>query len=1343
MLLARDIFAERRNDDSGKSSFLLYKRQAQRAPSAWGGLLRPLLAGFAFCLSASAAYASDTATWVNNVYNPDSWLDPIAWRSEGLISNTPDNVAIFTNQGVQNIYINKSPLGVTIKTIKFLENAKEFTFNVGRAIGTSFEISGDGIVNAGAYAPKFIVDGGEVNEFIHAGLCFTNKASAGNAAISALSNSRICFANNATAGDATLQMNKDSTLDFSDSASAGKAKAVLEGGSAANFTGSATGGQANITAQSGSKINFADNAKAGSAALQMEKDSALNFAGSSSAGSAKIALQSGSAANFSDTADGGQAEISMEDGSALNINGLSNGGMGIGSVNGSGAINLGDKTLSIGGKNKDSNFGGAISGAGGLEKTGSGALSLTKDNDFTGGVAIKGGIVAAQSSKALGSGDVSLANDGRLHFGVSGDYANAIKVGAGASGAISAANGVEAAPKNITVGDGGKLAFGKEGDNNSGGAIAVSGAGSNIDKNTAISVNSGTLKLSDAEAGKMFEAEGSAFNVGAKGKVDVNGFDLNVNKLAGSGSVTTGASGDVMIGAKEGSFSGKISDGAGKIGLRKTGAGALTVSGDQDYSGDTDLQEGELRLNGNLQKSNVSMKEGGALNISGAASGAAIGSLSGSGGAITLGGKKLSVGGNNKDSNFGGKISGGGALETAGSGTFTFNGAGSSIDKNTDILVGSGTLKLGDAEAGKMMDIEGSAFNIDAKGKVDMNGFDLNVNRLTGSGAITTGASGDVMISVKEGNFNGKISDGAGKLGINKTGSGLFVLGGDQDYSGKTQVQEGELRIDGNLKKLDVSVDKNAVLSGSGRIKDLHAKEGSVISAGSNSASGSGGGDNCRLTVEGNSIFDKGSKLEVGPKGLCKNGQVFINGDADIRGGDVATKGFLHPGESFKDVVSASGTLTGGFDSIEPEYTTAFIKPEFEQSAKGVNVLVLRNGVTLDSVGRSGNERKLGGGMETLPLTNDLMIRVLNSTKAQAQEGLKQLSGQVYASTGSAIMQGSGALSGLMNDRMSGGGQASADNGGAGGAAQSFGYPAFGSAAAAPAGKNAKGTILPSGDYALGGRGAVWVRGFSSWQDSKKSGNGTYGHEMDTSGSFVGLDAPAGKWLLGGAVGLGYSAFRNKELPNYGHMRSIYSGLYAGTDYKSFNIRLGGQQNWHNIHTKRAVEFTRFSDYLKSKYHAQMTQIFAQMGRPFDMAKGQIEPFAGLSYNYLHNGKMKERGGDAALSAKSGSYDYFGSILGARGRMQFYDADGRGAAVRAMLGWQHAYGSTVPAVKMSFAESQSFDTQGTPLARDAAAVESGMDFQFNQYAMLGLSYNGQYAKRNISHGVRVNFRQQY
>jgi autotransporter-associated beta strand protein len=90
----------------------------------------------------------------------------------------------------------------------------------------------------------------------------------------------------------------------------------------------------------------------------------------------------------------------------------------IGSLAGaSGAsVALGSGTLSAGGNNTSTVYAGVISGSGGLNKTGAGALTLTGPNAYTGGTTISGGTLQLGNGGATGGIPGNVSDNRTLAF---------------------------------------------------------------------------------------------------------------------------------------------------------------------------------------------------------------------------------------------------------------------------------------------------------------------------------------------------------------------------------------------------------------------------------------------------------------------------------------------------------------------------------------------------------------------------------------------------------------------------------------------------------------------------------------------------------------------------------------------------------------------------------------------------------------------------------------------------------------------------------------------------------------------------------------------------------------
>ena len=103
--------------------------------------------------------------------------------------------------------------------------------------------------------------------------------------------------------------------------------------------------------------------------------------------------------------------VTLSGGGTLNLNGDNQMIASLASSDPTTAVLLGSGYLTVGGTaNASTTFAGAISGAGGLGKIGSGVLTLTGASNYSGGTAINAGILQLGNSAALGAGAVALSS---------------------------------------------------------------------------------------------------------------------------------------------------------------------------------------------------------------------------------------------------------------------------------------------------------------------------------------------------------------------------------------------------------------------------------------------------------------------------------------------------------------------------------------------------------------------------------------------------------------------------------------------------------------------------------------------------------------------------------------------------------------------------------------------------------------------------------------------------------------------------------------------------------------------------------------------------------------------
>jgi outer membrane autotransporter protein len=326
-------------------------------------------------------------------------------------------------------------------------------------------------------------------------------------------------------------------------------------------------------------------------------------------------------------------------------------------------------------------YGGVISGSGPLtigDGINLGTIVLNALNTYSGGTTINAGILEVGADVNLGSTSGGLAfNGGTLQTLASFTTARATTLNA-AGGTFEPSAGTTFTAAGTISGVGGLTKTGPGtvilGGNNSytGGTTVVAGtlqAGSPVGfvSNTAYTVIGGTL--------------------------DLNNFNLTMSSLNGTGGVVNLGSAALTINdIGKDAYSGII-QGIGS--LTKVGAGTLTLSGNNNYTGGTTVVAGTLQAGspGGLVSNTAYTVFGGTLDLNNF--NLTMSSLNGSGGIVRLGSAALTVNNTGTDV-YSGVIQGSGSLTKLGPGTLTLSGNNS---YSGGTLLKAGTLVINSAQA--------------------------------------------------------------------------------------------------------------------------------------------------------------------------------------------------------------------------------------------------------------------------------------------------------------------------------------------------------------------------------------------------------------------------------------------------------------------------------------------------------------------------------------------------------------------------------------------------------------------------------------------------------------------
>jgi len=468
-------------------------------------------------------------------------------------------------------------------------------------------------------------------------------------------------------------------------------------------------------------------------------------------------------------------------------------------------------------------------------------------------------------------------------------------------------------------------------------------------------------------------------------------------------------------------FSGVI---AGSGAFTKAGAGALSLSATNTYSGATTVSAGTLTVSGGdaiSSNSSVTVAAGATLALS---SNETIGNLSGAG-AVTLGSNTLtSI--ITADTTFSGGISGTGGLSVSQSGaaTFALTLSGSNTYTGNTTAWNFGWLKLnGDASVSSSSSLRANGNSIITLQSDQTVGslFSNNAGASIQLGSFTLSAGGDNTSTTVSG-----VVSGTGNLV--KQGSGTLTLAGTNTYSGTTTVSAGTLSVtsDSNLGSNTVTlaagstlqitgattIDNAIALSGDATVSNSADATLSGIISGANGLSKSGAS---ALTLSGSNTYSGTTTVSAGTLSVASDANLGSGTVNLATGTTLAVTGATNIDNGI--VLNGNATVSNSADAT----LSGVISGANNFTKSGASTLTLSgsnsySGTTTVSAGTLSvaSDANLGGGAVSLASGSTLAI-----TGATTVDNAIALTGNATVSN-SANASLSGVISGGFNLAKSG-----------------------------------------------------------------------------------------------------------------------------------------------------------------------------------------------------------------------------------------------------------------------------------------------------------------------------------
>ncbi|ECF0755959.1 fibronectin-binding autotransporter adhesin ShdA [Salmonella enterica subsp. enterica serovar Albany] len=631
--------------------------------------------------------------------------------------------------------------------------------------------------------------------------------------------------------------------------------------------------------------------------------------------------------------------------------------LGSGDIDNSGVLKVGEGELEN-----------TLSGSGSLVKTGTGELTLSGDNSYSGGTTIDDGVLIAANVNALGGGDVY--NAGTLKLDAEGEF-NLANVTTQSGATTELAKGTTLNVDSLTQQADSTLNIDLSKANGEsaiiadsvtlGGTLNVTGIGSVTDSWTPEAytytlINSDSAITSDFDdltvAGMNSEDVDFLTIDGKVDEADNTNYDLtaSLSWYADRDNASTDAHGTFTLSDPDGSFNvaatltdvddtldpGSRWDGKS---LTKEGAGTLILSGDNDYSGGTTINEGTLvaasttALGTGLVDNNATLvldadgevsAVGGITTHSGATTQLALGtSLDlGDSALIQEDGSTLNVELNSdsvqplitgSSATLGGDLVVSDASLQARASDAEFQSF-KLMDMDSDISGDFTSLTMNLTDQPDYLTVTGTINPADASEYLLTEGLSWNATATSATpahGTFTLGAGDSFEVTSVLGDKTGN-GDWDGKS-LTKLGAGKLTLSGANTYSGDTNVQEGTLW-----------------LTGAGTIGEVGSQQAVNVASGATFGGSNGTTVNGKVTNEGTLVFGDSEEtgaiftlngdlinmgtMTSGSSSSTPGNTLYVDGNYTGNGGSLYLNTVLGDDDSATDKLVITGDASGTTD---------------------------------------------------------------------------------------------------------------------------------------------------------------------------------------------------------------------------------------------------------------------------------------------------------------------------------------------------------------------------------------------------------------------------------------------
>lgn len=853
---------------------------------------------------------------------------------------------------------------------------------------------------------------------------------------------------------------------------------------------------------------------------------------------------------------------------------------------------------------------------------------------------------------------------------------------------------------------------------------------------TSAAQNQNTILDADTTIASLTVNDPAAVTIGGPNTLTISGTGTTTGININSGAGMTTISSNLVLGNLSQIITVNNVDGllisgvvGGSNGLTKSGAGLLTLTGIETYTGPTEITGGGLII-GNGTTPGTSIASSGSVLVNNDTV-LAINLKSGEtfGNSVTDNGYVATIAAG--INTLSGVLSGSGALIQSGSGTTILSGVNTYTGPTTIL---NGTLQVGD----------GSTGSIAASTPVTVTDGTLVIN-LGDGGTFTNNVANNSLIATVASGTNTLSGVISGTGALEQAGVGTTILTGSNTYTGATTVILGTLDIEGSIAG-DAYV-AGGTLRGNGLISgDLTNR--SLVIPGNEVAPGA-------LIIGGNYTQTESGTLGIRIASTSSFDRLIVGGGANLNG--TLTVGYsggfqAKPGDAF-EIISTQTGVTGQFSQVDiasPLLTLAVVYQPDSVTLKveqGSIETVINDAYLTTMPGEElANEVAVAHALDELASEkpNSALILELDTltTVTDVAQAIHLISPEDLAVIFNAGMAISNIQVGNIERRLD---EARSGSGGFSDSGlrltDSHGAENYDNSSKnvrpldgkRMIDKDMRGPITENSK-----RWGFFAAGVGEFGDVENTASAR-GSEFTTGGVTVGADYRLTEHFILGAT-MGY-ANTTSDLNRGGHI-NIDSGkgsLYATVFDKGFYVNgiVGGGES--SYETRRRT----FGGIARGDTNGE--DVNALIGAGYDHHIGglTVGPIASIQYTQVSLDGFTEKGSLAPLHINSQSQDSLASNLGARA---CYAVNVGHVIVTPEIRaqWQHEYLDDRAGIGSSFAGGDSFTVYGPHIGRDALVLDAGASVRLTACCSVFAYYTGDIGRQNytshsINGGVRFSF----